>query len=206
MCTSVVVLSLHHPLLVAEQIAQLDWQSNGRIEVGIGRGAGGSDGKIYAHLGIEPEALRGRFEEGYAALIKAWTQDESSFSGQHWQFEGAQVGPAPVQRPHPPIYVAGYTKDTIAFAVRERLPLVLSLQPPATAQLTLYRECIAEAGLPYDASRFSLPRHVCIGRTAQEAEALVDDLLPGCTRGGWTSRASGECQRVRSRRRRAKDS
>jgi alkanesulfonate monooxygenase SsuD/methylene tetrahydromethanopterin reductase-like flavin-dependent oxidoreductase (luciferase family) len=55
---------------------------------------------------------------------------------------------------------------------------LLSLEPPEERQLVLYREIMAERGLPAAARGFSWTRHVCLGRTPQEADDIVDDLLP----------------------------
>src|SRR5690606_31476900 len=92
-------------------------------------------------------------------------------------FERVTIEP-PAQRPHPPIYVAGYTDETIGFALERGLPLLLSLEPPEGRQLTACESICGLRGQPYDPSAFSLTRYVCIGRDAAEADRLVDDLLP----------------------------
>lgn len=73
--TSVMVLPLHHPLDLAEQLAQVDWQSSGRLDVGIGRGS--ASPHAYRALGVDPETTRERFEACYDALIEAWTSPSS---------------------------------------------------------------------------------------------------------------------------------
>lgn len=174
--TSVLVLPLHHPLLLAEQVAQLDFQSGGRVDVGLGRGTFALE--QYAGLGISMDESRARFVEAYDLLIQTWTQPTVSASGECWQFQDVPVGPVPVQRPHPPVYIAGYTRESIAFAVDKGRPLLLSLEPPEERQLVLYREIMAERGRPADMQGFSWTKHVCIGRTPEEADAVIDDLLP----------------------------
>ena len=164
------------PLLLAEQVAQLDLQSGGRIDVGLGRGTFAQE--QYAGLGISLDKSRARFVEAYDLLIKAWTQPTVSAAGEFWSFADVAVGPPPVQRPHPPVYIAGYTRESIAFAVDQGAPLLLSLEPPEERQLVLYREVMAERGRPADGQGFSWTKHICIGRTAEEADAIVDDLLP----------------------------
>jgi alkanesulfonate monooxygenase SsuD/methylene tetrahydromethanopterin reductase-like flavin-dependent oxidoreductase (luciferase family) len=172
--TSVIVLPLHHPLFVAEQVAQLDHQSGGRLDVGIGRG---TISRAYARLGLDAggDTLRERFEEGYRVLRQAWTQPAVRHRGRFWTLDGVPVGPAPVQQPHPPLFVAGTSPDTIRFAAREGLPLLLAAHPPEAEQLALYR---AARGGPEPPPGPVLTRHVCIAPTARAAAEQVERLLP----------------------------
>lgn len=172
---SVIVLPLHQPLLLAEALAQLDFQSHGRLDVGLGRG---TRPPTFAALGLPIEEARSRFEEAYEIVIRAWSQPVVSFEGRHWQLENVAVGPAPVQRPHPPVWIAGYTRETLAFAHARGVPVLLSLEPPEGRQLQVQAQLAAESGSRYDVSAWSLARYVCIGRTRAEAAARVDDLLP----------------------------
>ena len=171
--TGVTLLPLHHPLLLAEQLAQLDWQSGGRLDVGIGRG---NDDAAMRALGIDPAARHERFVRCYELLLQAWGQDAvTSFHGP-WQFESTAVG-SPVQLPHPPIYVAGASYETIQFAVERRLPQLMSLEPPEDRQLARWCEVVGP-GQPLAALReSSLARYVFIGRTEDEAQARLDSAL-----------------------------
>lgn len=171
--TSVLVLPLHDPLLLAEQIAQLDWQSGGRIDIGIGRG---TDPATYTLLGIDPATTRERFEHALTQMRHVWTGKANRAGG-----DGA-AGPVTVQpcvqEPHPPIYVAGYTEETLAFAGKHGLPLLLSLEPPETRQLEIYRDAIRRSGFRSMLPQSSLTRYVVIGRSIAEAEAHLQSLLP----------------------------
>lgn len=163
--TSILVLPLHDPLLLAESIAQLDRQSGGRLDIGIGRG---TDPQTFCILGIEHSSARERFEAAYDAMLRVWTEPQS----------GANRATAPtLQQPHPPLYVAGSTKETLGFAAQRGLPLLLSLEPPELRQLSLYAEVLAETGAPSALGRSSLCRYVCIGRDRTSAVAEVDDFL-----------------------------
>ena len=172
---SILVLPLYHPLMLAEQIAQLDFQGGGRIDVGIGRG---TDPSTFVALGIDPATSRARFEECYALLRRAWIGPTVTARGAHWHFATVEVGPEPTQQPHPPLYVAGSTGETLAFAAAEGLPLLLSLEPPEGQQLARYREALAATGRPGCLAGSSLSRYVCIGATRVEAERHLDELLP----------------------------
>jgi alkanesulfonate monooxygenase SsuD/methylene tetrahydromethanopterin reductase-like flavin-dependent oxidoreductase (luciferase family) len=178
--TSVLILPFHHPLLLAEQVLQTDFQSGGRLDVGLGRGTASDD--HFAALEIDLGTSRERFAEAFDVLVAACTRPAVSAAGAFWRFEGVAVGPEPVQRPHPPLYLAGYTRESLAFAVERGLPLLLSLEPPEERQLALHRALVAERGLPCDVSGFSFTRHVCLAPTAAAADVLVDDLLPRLNR------------------------
>jgi len=173
---SVVILPIYNPLILAEELAQLDWQSNGRLDVGLGRGA--RERSLYHTLGIEPETSRERFELGCALLVQAWTQDTVSATTPYWHFENVAVGPPPVQSPHPPLYIGANTEETIAFAARRGWPLLLSLEPAEARQLALYRAVISAQGLRDDHTAFSVSRYICIAASRREADSLVDKMLP----------------------------
>ncbi|AHB47686.1 luciferase [Hyphomicrobium nitrativorans NL23] len=171
--TSVLVLPLHNPLVLAEQIAQLDWQSGGRIDIGLGRG---TDPGTLARLGIDPASTRERFEDAFAAMRSVWlgTARQRAADG-----EALTIPVQPcVQAPHPPLYVAGYTEETLTFAGRHGLPLLLSLEPPETRQIEIYRDLVRAHGFPSRLAESSLTRYVVVGRSAADAEAHLEHLLP----------------------------
>ena len=171
--TSVLLLALQHPLLLAEQVAQLDYQSGGRLDIGIGRG---TLPPTFAALGIDPDDTRPRFEAALTIMRRAWTQRSVSWSGPVWTFADVEVGPPPVQRPHPPIYVAGYTEETIAFAAANDLPLLFSLEPPEAKQIRMFREQL-RSKTSSALRRSSLSRHIAIAPTRAQADELVSMLL-----------------------------
>jgi alkanesulfonate monooxygenase SsuD/methylene tetrahydromethanopterin reductase-like flavin-dependent oxidoreductase (luciferase family) len=170
---SVAVLPIYHPLLLAEALAQLDYQSKGRLDVGIGRG---TTPATLTALEIDPADTRERFEEAYEILVRTWTQERASFDGQVWRFADATVGPPPVQQPHPPIYVAGMTRDTVEFAVAHGLPLILASETERET-IAEYRELGAERGRVADLSTSVFSRYVCVAPTRTEAERILDQTV-----------------------------
>jgi len=173
--TSVLVLPLHHPLLLAEAIGQLDRQSGGRVDVGVGRG---TEPATFAALGIPVGEARARFVEALDIIIRAWTSSEVSADGPSWRFPAVGVGPTPVQRPHPPIYVAGVSAETISLAARLRLPLLLSLEPNEARQLPTYLAALEREGAGLDPLRVSsLSRYVVVASRRTNALKRIDLLL-----------------------------
>lgn len=171
--TSVLVLPLHEPMQLAEQIAQLDWQSGGRIDVGIGRG---TDLRTMLALGVDPQKSRERYEIAVTTLLDGW-DGRLRTPGIDSKGYSLPIQPC-VQTPHPPIYVAGYTEDTLTYAGRLGLPLLLSLEPAETEQLAIYRRKSAELGFATHLGESSLCRYVVIGETMEAAQERFDRFLP----------------------------
>lgn len=189
--TSIIVLPLHHPLLLAEEIGQLDQQSGGRIDVGIGRGTAP---ETFATLGIPHEAARERFEAAFRLVRQALATGTAASVEGPWRFAETMVGPRPMQSPHPPIHVAGSSPETIGFAVANDLPLLFSLEPPEGRQLAVLRDCAPDEVVRPLLARSSLSRYVVIGRTRAEAAAILDPLLAALdARRRHFARLQGRC-------------
>src|ERR671937_558699 len=95
-----VLLSLHKPLDIAEQIATVDVMSGGR---GIfGAALGYRDVEYLAFGTTQKERVR-RFEENLEAIKRLWSEDTVDMVGSHFTLAGASLGTKPVQKPHPPI-------------------------------------------------------------------------------------------------------
>jgi probable F420-dependent oxidoreductase len=108
-----------NPLLLAREAATVDVISNGRFELGIGAGWHGRDN---ASLGITYDPPRVRVErlaEAVPLIKRLWSEDEVTHAGAYYRHEKAHSGPAPVQRPHPPILIAGGGDRILALAVAE---------------------------------------------------------------------------------------
>ncbi len=113
--TSVMVLPYHSPIQLARRLASLDVLSNGRVLVGVG--AGWSRDEFEA-AGTPFERRGARCDEFLRAMIELWTKDPVKFDGEFYHIPESKVGPKPVQRPHPPIYVAGFGQYTFDRAAK----------------------------------------------------------------------------------------
>ena len=99
----VYVLPAHHPLRLAEEICMLDHLSNGRLEVGIGRGASPHE---LNYFGVDADLAPAIYVEAYQVIMQALTRDEVNFSGKHYQFAKVPIDMKPAQLPHPPLWYA----------------------------------------------------------------------------------------------------
>ena len=119
--TAVVVLPLHNPLMVAEEAATIDLLSEGRFDLGLGRGYQQYE---FQRLGLDLKDSRARWEEAIEIVTRAFTEDSFSFQGEHFSFPETTVLPKPFQKPHPPIWVVGQSPESIDGAVRRGFNVV----------------------------------------------------------------------------------
>jgi probable F420-dependent oxidoreductase len=107
------------PVLLAREAATLDVLSGGRVELGLGAGWMTSD---YRQLGIAydpPKARVDRLVEAIAIVKRLFAGETVDHDGAHYRIRGAQLGIAPVQRPHPPLVIGGGGPRMMRIAARE---------------------------------------------------------------------------------------
>jgi len=137
------LLPLHHPVDLAEQLAVLDVVSGGRLDVGIGRGGSIQD---YQTFQSDRNDSRRRVEEGIAMIQRCWSGEPFDFHGRFHSAERLHVRPRPTQRPHPPLYVAANSEDSVESAARMGLPTLSSFFVPL-AELCRRRQLFRDAAL-----------------------------------------------------------
>jgi alkanesulfonate monooxygenase SsuD/methylene tetrahydromethanopterin reductase-like flavin-dependent oxidoreductase (luciferase family) len=151
------ILPFHHPLRLAEQTALVDIISNGRLDVGVGRGNRPAE---FAGYRIPQIESRDRFDETVEILRLAWTQERLDFHGRFFDFDDVRVIPKPLQRPHPPLYQVCVSKDGIENTARRGWPMLNSVLTGPVDQLVGNRDTYVA----------TLEKS---GRTAQEITALL---------------------------------
>ena len=111
----VVLLSLHKPLDIAEQIATLDVMSNGKAIFGCALGYREVEFKAFGTSQSERVA---RFEENLLAIKRLWTEERVTLKGSHFELDDVSLGMRPVQSPHPPIWMGANADVAIRRAAR----------------------------------------------------------------------------------------
>lgn len=139
------LIPLSNPLRIAEEYALVDTLCAGRLVAGLLRGA------PYEYLvySVNPSESRGRFEEAWELIMKAWTCPRPfGWEGEHYQFRQVSIWPRPIQQPTPPVFVSGTSQDSGAFAARQRVGLGLAFtnRPLAAQAARFYREKASELG------------------------------------------------------------
>ncbi len=109
----IIQLTTNQPHRVAERVATLDLISGGRVELGMGEGAGPAE---LHPFGVRVREKRERWEEAVRAILPMFTRTDWEFHGQYFDFPARNVIPKPLQKPHPPLWVACSNIQTIAEA------------------------------------------------------------------------------------------
>jgi alkanesulfonate monooxygenase SsuD/methylene tetrahydromethanopterin reductase-like flavin-dependent oxidoreductase (luciferase family) len=149
--TAVVVLPWHNPVLIAEQAATLDLLSGGRVDFGVGKGYRQAE---FDGFCIPIDEATERFDEAMEIIRKAWTTEgRFSHHGKRWHYDNIVVEPEPLQRPHPPLWMAAGSHDSVRRAAREGYNLLLD-QLAQTDQIiqriAIFREECGKVGRAYD--------------------------------------------------------
>jgi probable F420-dependent oxidoreductase len=114
--SSVVLLPLYNPMVLAKQTSVLDGASDGRYHMGIG--IGGEFPKEFEACGVPVKERGSRANEALEVITKLWTEQSVSFEGRYSRFTGVTLSPPPTQKPHPPIWVAGRKEPAMRRAAR----------------------------------------------------------------------------------------
>jgi probable F420-dependent oxidoreductase len=107
LATGILILPQRPPAVTAKEVATLDVLSGGRVTLGVGVGWLKEEFDI---IGVPFEERGGRTDEAIQSLRAFWTEDEPTFHGKYYDFEGAKCFPHPVQAGGVPIHVGGHTK------------------------------------------------------------------------------------------------
>jgi alkanesulfonate monooxygenase SsuD/methylene tetrahydromethanopterin reductase-like flavin-dependent oxidoreductase (luciferase family) len=146
--TAVVVLPFHHPVRVAEDWATLDHLSQGRVDVGIGRGNQPAEFKSFD---VSMDEAEQRFSEALAILRLAWTRERFSYDGEFWQIPETSVVPRPYTDPHPPLWQAALSDYTVKKVIDRGIngligPYLCPYETLKTTYFDTWHRMLAESG------------------------------------------------------------
>ena len=176
--TGVVVAPYWHPIKLAGEAAMLDLISGGRLEFGIGKGAYQREfdrmaGGMHQNIGV-PMML-----EMLPALKALW-QGDYAHKGEYWNFPAATSCPKPLQKPHPPIWIAARDAGTFAAAIKDGYNVMTWALTRPFAEVETYMERFetALAENPGVARpRFMTMRHTGICEKPGGTEAITDAIV-----------------------------
>jgi natural product biosynthesis luciferase-like monooxygenase protein len=178
--TSVVVLPLHKPIEIAEQLAMVDLMSGGRLELGIGRGFVPFD---YATAGVPMEEGQSRTHESLEVILKAWSGGPFSHHGKHFDYDDLEVWPPVQQRPHPPVWNAcSGSQESFEWTGRMgyNLLTVSSLRPmeDLAAMVQHYRGAWAAAGHDPAGYRYATHFQIVVDEDRARARQAASEAIP----------------------------
>jgi alkanesulfonate monooxygenase SsuD/methylene tetrahydromethanopterin reductase-like flavin-dependent oxidoreductase (luciferase family) len=168
----VYLLPLYHPLKLLEEICMLDQMSNGRMMLGVGRGISPIEMEYY---GCDPAETPSMYAEALEIILRGMTHKELTFEGKHYTFRNVPMEIAPLQQPHPPLWVGLGRLDAVPWAAERRINIVSNMQAAGVRAMTdRYRaEWAALGSNPADIPLMGVGRHVVVADTEKEALAIA---------------------------------
>ena len=172
---AVLLLPLHNPMLIAEQLACLDIMSKGRLIFGVGLGYRDVE---FEAFGVSRAERAGRLEEGIELIRKIWTEDRVTFKGKYFQVTDLPAGTRPVQKPTPPIWFAAHADRAMQRAARLGDGVILN--PHASAktlrrQLDIYQEALTKFGKPFP-EELAIRRSIFVARDSKTAWREAEEI------------------------------
>ncbi|MGE5511447.1 MAG: LLM class flavin-dependent oxidoreductase [Bacteroidota bacterium] len=181
---AVVTLPLSNPVRVVENAAFVDILTGGRVMLGLGSGYRAYE---FDGFGLDFEARRDMQEEALPLLVDLFRKKKADHKGKHYRFKidgPYELFPHPVQKPHPPLLLAGATERSIGVAGRMGMGLMLSTLTPFAElgkQVANYRENLAKAPAALKenpgAGHVNVARWVYVAETDAKAKADSEEGL-----------------------------
>lgn len=109
--TSTLVLPSRHPVVLAKELATLDFLSEGRFFPAIG--LGGEESKDLQAVGVEQKTRAGRTDEMILLMRRLWTEENVTFAGKYFSIADATIMPRPWQKNGPPIWIGGRSEAAL---------------------------------------------------------------------------------------------
>jgi alkanesulfonate monooxygenase SsuD/methylene tetrahydromethanopterin reductase-like flavin-dependent oxidoreductase (luciferase family) len=172
--TAVIVVPLHHPLTIAEEIATVDLLSGGRLDVGLGRGYQRYE---FERFGCDLGESRQRWEEAVDIILLALAGKTFTYDGKYFKIAETTIFPQPAQKPHPPIWVTAQSPDSITTTVRRGFNLLTGGYGVSLDRLREFRAAF-EARLaeypPQQPIRVGVQRPVYVADSDAEARTVAE--------------------------------
>ena len=168
-----------NPIRLAEELAEIDMISKGRLVSGFVRGTGIES----LATNTNPLFNRERFEEAHDLVIKAWTTPGPfRWEGKHYHFRVVNPFVAPLQKPHPPVWIPGLgSPDTLQWCAERRYPyMFLETDPGVTTDMMdVYAETAREHGYESGPEHFGYLVRVHVQDTDEKAREAGKGFLLG---------------------------
>ena len=175
--TSALVLPTRNPVVLAKQLATLDFLCKGRLLLVVG--IGGDDSRDFDAVGVRKEERGKRGDEAIALMKKLWSEQNVDFTGQFYSVRELTLLPRPFQRGGPPVWVGGRSKA--AFRRAGRLAdgwLASSVTPSEVAAgIEAIRAHAADAGREIPQDHYGVLIPFCFARDIEEAFRIAGSSL-----------------------------
>ena len=170
--TGILLLPLHHPLNIAEEVATMDAVTGGRAIMGLGIGYSQDE---FDAFGIDRTTRTERFEESAEVIRALWTGQPLTHNGRFYHLDNVEVSTLPVQQPHPPIWVGAQVEASVRRAARVGDAWYAAPFPTHRELIDLYQAYLEERTAHGNRAFTAIPvrREVDIADSPAEAEAAV---------------------------------
>src|SRR5437762_11789146 len=176
--TGCLLLPLHHPVEIAEQLATLDVITGGRFIFGVGLGYRDVENEAMGH---DPKERVGRLVEGLEVIERLWNGEPVTYQGTHFRLRDVRISMRPLQRPRPPIWLAANADAGVRRAARLGDAWLMNPHttlPTLERQLALFHETRAALRRP-PARVIPLIRECYVAPDAATALAEARPFLEG---------------------------
>jgi len=168
-----------NPVRLAEELAEIDMISRGRLVSGFVRGTGIESWATNTN----PVHNRERFEEAHDLIIKTWTTPGPfRWEGKHYQFRVVNPFERPLQKPHPPVWIPGVgSPETIVWCAHHHYPYIyLETDPQVTLDLMdMYAKAAGEVGYTPGPQNFGYLVRIHVQDTDEKAYEVGEGFLIG---------------------------
>jgi len=190
--TAVLVLPWHNPVLLAEQAATIDLLSGGRLDFGVGKGYRHNE---FAGFCVPIAEADARFNESLDVIVKSWTSKQRfSHQGKYWQFEDIIVEPPTAQKPHPPMWMAAGSPDSIRQVAARGYSLLLDQFASFEAvgeRIAIYKAELEKHGRVFDPGNVGVARAFFVAKDQADKEAALERRMEAQRRLASVSSAPG---------------
>ena len=175
--TATTVLPFHNIPILAGQIAQADCLTNGRVQIGVGRGAYRYE---FKRLQIPIDEARARFDDSLNLLIELLSKKDVSWNSQFYTIPPTTITPRPVQDPHPPIWFAATTPEAIEYAAARGFSVMTTPLRESFAKVRAQAEAFHRGHSKAESrsdQRLSMLIMLFVSRDAQQKETMINHAL-----------------------------
>ena len=159
-------IPLYHPVRLLEEICMLDQISQGRLELGIGRGISPIEGDFF---GVDADEAPALYREGFDLILAGLAGGELNFSGEHYRVADMPMILEPKQRPHPPLWVGIGAPDSAAWPAQNDINIISNVGAGRMRSITDRYRQEWHGEDPDNAPLMGLTRHIVIAEDRNEA-------------------------------------
>ena len=151
----------------------LDVLSGGRVNWGAGRGYQTVE---FEAFGVPPKESYQRYREAVEIVLEAWTSERNTYDGDYYHFENVEVLPKPRQQPHPPVWLAASSAESITWAGEQGFSIMLdphSSHQKIAEKREFYRQTLEDHGSSIAGRDLPMARLLVVAETRSEAEEIA---------------------------------